>query len=134
MQPNRVQWGPFLSVGDATIDEQHRQILAQCNLLADLCAADGGNSGADPEFMESYDRLTALAREHFAAEEARLVAGAHPGLEDYRHACEEYDYLAAEIATAENFDKIELQRFVALWWIGHILGDTKRVRGETGPT
>lgn len=134
MQPNRVQWGPFLSVGDATTDEQHRQILAQCNRLADLCAVDGGNSTADPEFMESYDRLMTLAREHFAAEEARLVAGAHPDLEDYRHACEEYDYLTVEIATAENFDKIELQRFVALWWIGHILGDVKRTRGAAGPT
>jgi hemerythrin-like metal-binding protein len=129
MQPNRVQWGPGLGVGDQAIDEQHRQILAQCNRLADLCAADGGNSSADPEFRESYNRLIALAREHFAAEEAQLVAGAHPDLEDYRHACEEYSYLAAEIATAENFDKIELQRFVALWWIGHILDDAKRARG-----
>ncbi len=128
MQPNRVQWDPSFTVGNDTIDEQHRQILAQCNLLADLCAVDGGNSSADPEFKAAYDRLMTLAREHFAAEEALLVAGAHADLEDYRHACEEYDYLAAEIATAENFDKIELQCFVALWWIGHILDDAKRMR------
>jgi hemerythrin len=69
-----------------------------------------------------------LARQHFATEEALLAGQAHPDLEDYRHACEEFEYLAAEIATTENFDKLELQRFLALWLIGHILGDAKRTR------
>lgn len=128
MTPNRVQWDPHFSVGHEAMDDQHRQLLAQCNLLADLCAADGGNSGADPEFKEAFDRLMAMAREHFIAEEALLVAGAYPDLEDYRCELEEYEYLAADIATTENFDRIELQRFLALWWIGHIMGAAQQQR------
>ncbi len=113
MTPNRVQWDPSFSVGHALMDEQHRQILAQCNALADLCAADGGNGPADAEFTQVFERLREAARAHFAAEEALLVAGAYPDLDDYRCEIEEYEFLAAEIATTENFDKNELQRFLA---------------------
>lgn len=126
MMPVRTPWDTNFAVGHAAIDEQHRQLLDQCNALAELCAVDGGNSGADPQFIAAYDRLMTLAREHFAAEEARLVAGNSPELENYRFEIEEYGYLAAEIATAENFDRIELQRFVALWWIGHIMDAVKQ--------
>jgi len=126
MTPNRVQWGPHFAVGHALLDEQHRQLLAQCDVLADLCAADGGNDSADPEFKQAFERTMTMAREHFVAEEALLVARAYPEIEDYRCEIEEYEYLAAEIATTENFDKIELQRFLALWLVGHILGAAKQ--------
>lgn len=126
MTPNRVQWGLHFAVGHEILDEQHRQLLAQCNVLADLCAPDGGNSSADPEFRQVFERTMAMAHEHFAAEEALLVARAYPEIEDYRCEIEEFEYLAAEIATTENFDKIELQRFLALWWVGHILDAAKQ--------
>jgi hemerythrin-like metal-binding protein len=132
MMPNRVQWDANFTVGHDVMDEQHRHLVAQCNVLADLCAVDGGNSSADPQFIAAYDRLMTLAREHFSAEEALLVAGGFPDLEDYRFEIEEYGYLAAEIATAENFDRIELQRFLALWWVGHILGAAKQQRSFLG--
>ena len=70
----------------------------------------------------------ALSREHFAAEEALLAKAGYPDLEAYRHEREEFDYLAADIATTENFDKDELQTFLALWWAGHILGSAKTQR------
>lgn len=126
MTLSRVPWEPHFTVGHATIDEQHRQLLAQCDRLADLCATDGGNSSADAEFTAAFERTMGMAREHFAVEEALLVAAAYPDLEDYRCEVEEYEFLAAEIATTENFDKIELQRFLALWWLGHILGAAKQ--------
>jgi len=134
MAPNRVHWDPGFTVGRPAIDEQHRHLLEQCNALADLCAVDGGNAPADASFKATYEQLMAVARAHFAAEEALLIAGVHPELDDYRCEIEEYEFLAAEIATTENFDKIELQRFLALWWLGHILGDAKRARGETEPS
>ena len=126
MTPNRVQWDKSFAVGHELLDAQHRQILAQCNVLADLCATDGGNSSADPEFRQAFEQTMALAREHFAAEEALLGVRAYAELEAYRCEIEEYEYLAAEIATTENFDKIELQRFLALWWVGHILDAAKQ--------
>lgn len=123
---NRVQWTPGHSVGSASLDEQHRAILARCNDLADCLDAVGLEG--ERRFDETLRDLMALARGHFAAEEALLVRCGYPELEDYRSECEEFDYLSAEIITTENFDRNELQTFLALWWSGHILGAARNHR------
>lgn len=124
--PNRVEWNPSFSVGDEILDGQHRRALEQCNLLAEHCRAGSGDDG---RFQQALDTLMAFALEHFAVEEARLAQCQYPDLDDYRHECGEFEYLAAEIITTENFDKLELQRFLALWWVGHIMGAAKRHAG-----
>ncbi|MBU0751694.1 MAG: hemerythrin family protein [Gammaproteobacteria bacterium] len=118
-------------MGNETLDDQHRNIVALCNALAD-CLADAGEEGdgdeADRKFRKVFDELMALSREHFAAEEALLAASGYPMLDEHRNERDEFDYLAAEIITTENFDKDELQSFLALWWTGHILGSAKKQR------
>ncbi len=37
--PTRVHWDPAYEAGHAPIDGQHRELLAQCDGLAGLCAA-----------------------------------------------------------------------------------------------
>jgi hemerythrin len=123
---NRVQWDPRLSVGNDTLDAQHRDLLAHCNALAD-CLAEAGEE-ADKAFRRLFEELMALSREHFAAEEALLARAGYPDLEAHRNEREEFDYLAAEIITTEHFDKGELQTFLALWWTGHILGSANKQR------
>lgn len=122
--PTRLTWDEAFNVGDEVIDAQHRRLLAQCNLVADQALPVTEES--DLAFRQGSNALMGLLREHVAIEEALLASGAHPDLEDYRHAFEEFEYLAAEIATPENFDKLELQRFLAVWLVGHILSDAKR--------
>ena len=126
---NRMQWDSRHSVGNETLDDQHRNIVAQCNALDD-CLADAGEDGdeGDRKFRKIFDELMALSREHFATEEALLAASGYPMLDEHRNEREEFDYLAAEIITTENFDKDELQSFLALWWTGHILGSAKKQR------
>ena len=121
--PNRIQWEPCHGVGNADLDAQHQAILARCNVLADCL--DAAN---DRGFDESFQELMAIAREHFAAEEALLLRCGYPELDDYRSEREEFEYLSAEIATPGNFDRNELQTFLALWWTGHILGAAKKQR------
>ena len=124
--PNRVQWNPRYSVGNETLDNQHRDILAQCNALADCVAGTGQES--DRQFQQIFGDLMARAREHFASEEDVLVRCAYPMLEEHRNERDEFEYLAADIITTENFDKLELQRFLALWWVGHIVGSGRNYR------
>jgi hemerythrin len=128
--PNRLKWEPHYSVGNETLDDQHRNLLAQCNALAD-CLADTGPE-ADRKFREIFDELMVLAREHFGAEEALLASHGYPELDEHRNERDEFDYLAAEVITTENFDKDELQAFLALWWTGHILGSVKKHRAFLG--
>lgn len=125
--PLRVPWDAADDVGDAAIDAQHQALLAQCNGLADLCEA-GDGAQATQAFDAAYAQLKTLAREHFATESARLADAGYAGLDDHQADCEEFEYLADEIATTANFDRLELQRFVALWWVGHIKGTAGRHR------
>jgi hypothetical protein len=46
-------------------------------------------------------------------------------LEERQNEQDEFDYLANEMITTENFERIELQRFLTLWWVGHIVGSGK---------
>lgn len=124
--PNRVQWNPGYSVGHDVLDRQHRAILAQCNALAD-CIADAGPQG-DQQFQTLFDALMAQASEHFCTEAALLAQYAYPEMEALHNEQDEFDYLAQDIVTAKNFDAVELQRFLALWWLGHIVGSGKKYR------
>jgi len=125
--PSRIPWEPDFSVGHWLIDAQHRGLLSQCTLLADLCPSEPGED-AERRFDQALERLRALAREHFETEATLLSACGCPDLEDHRIECDEFEYLADEIATAENFDRLELQRFLALWCLGHITGSASRQR------
>lgn len=122
---NRVSWNPDYGVGDATLDAQHRDILARCDALAECLGDDAADDG---RFRAGFDALMTLAREHFAAEQALLAARGYPELDAQQDEYDEFEYLAAEIVTTENFDKIELQRFLALWWVGHIVGSGRKQR------
>ena len=124
--PNRVQWNPGYSTGNDILDSQHRAILAQCNTLAD-CLADAG-ADSEQKFHNTFQALMAQAGEHFSSEETLLTQCGYPLLEEHRDEHDEFDYLAADIITTENFEKVELQRFLALWWVGHIVGSGKKYR------
>ncbi len=123
---NRVQWDSRFSTGNEILDAQHKDFLVQCNALADCLDAAGAE--ADRKFDEIFTALMSRAREHFATEEALLADCGYPELDDHRSEQEEYEFLAAEIATTDNFDKDELQTFLALWWAGHILGAARNYR------
>jgi hemerythrin len=125
--PQRVDWNPDFSVGLALIDAQHQSLLRQCNLLADHCSADGGEE-QQGLFDLALDRLMALARAHFTAETDLLAQHGCPELEDHRFDCDEFEYLVSEIATPEYFDRVELQRFLALWFLGHVMGSAAQLR------
>ena len=74
IQPIRVAWEPDFEVGQVLLDAQHRALLAQCDLLADLAGC-----GADPQrFDEAFARLRTLAREHFETEAGVLAAAGDP--------------------------------------------------------
>ena len=124
--PNRIQWNPDYSVGSEALDSQHQAILAQCNALAD-CMADASPE-SNQKFNDTFAALMAQARQHFATEEALLAQFGYPMLEEQQNEHDEFDYLTNEIITTENFEPIELQRFLTLWWTGHIVGTSKKYR------
>ncbi len=126
--PNRVQWSSSYSMGHKLLDTQHQHLLTQCNALADCLASPGPES--DLKFDAIFETLMARAGEHFAAEAALLAQCGAPLLEEHQNEHEEFEYLAHDIVTTENFERIELQRFLALWWVGHIVDSGKKYRAS----
>jgi hemerythrin-like metal-binding protein len=124
--PNRIQWNTEYSVGSDVLDRQHQDILTQCNALANCIATAGQES--DQTFNATFAALMAQARDHFAAEEALLAQRGYPMLVEQKNEHDEFDYLANEIITRENFEPVELQRFLTLWWTGHIMGSRNKYR------
>ena len=122
----RTQWIPHFSTGNSTLDEQHQRLLVQCNALADCLGASGEGDGSScPGILE---RLMASVREHFATEQELLARHGYPMLDEHEHEGEEFEFLASEILSTENFDMDELQTFLALWCTGHIVGTSERQR------
>lgn len=125
--PQRPPWDPDYNVGNDVIDAQHQHLLSECGRLADLCAEDSAVADA-AAFDQAFAQLKALAREHFATEAALLASQGFADLEAHQDECDEFAYLADEIATTEHFDRMELQRFVSLWFVGHIIGSARQLR------
>jgi hemerythrin-like metal-binding protein len=125
--PYRAQWEPDFGAGHEPIDAQHRALLTQCNDLADLLAGGGSDDG-DRRFDQAFEQLQSMVREHFEAEASVLAGLDDPQIDDHRIEREEFEALAAEIITTEHFERLELQRFVALWCIGHVKGSAAHLR------
>lgn len=63
-----IAWSDALSVGDTTIDEQHRTFIGAVNELVDLIAGRSGRHA----IVAHLGRMLRDATMHFAAEEASL--------------------------------------------------------------
>lgn len=118
----RIPWSENLSVGHATLDKQHQQLLRQCNALADCI--DSAQPGADSRFHEILHELAVYSRTHFETEESLLAGHGYGELESQRQEHIEYRRTVMKIigrAALGELQKSELQRFLACWWRDHIL-------------
>lgn len=113
----RTPWEPGYACGLEPLDRQHQALLAQCDRLA-ACCEDAA------AFDAAFAELKALAQAHFEAEAAALAGDS----EDLQDEQDEFGYLLDEVATTANFDRAEVQRFVALWWLGHVRGQAARLQ------
>ncbi len=117
--PQYGAWDPALCTGHELVDAQHQALFALCSRLADQCA---GRDGAADEagFDQTLAELKAQARQHFEAEVVLLAGGLPGDPEDDIAEGEAFEFLMDEVATTSNFDRLELQRCLALWWLGHV--------------
>jgi hemerythrin len=75
-----IEWDPALAVGHTEIDSQHRELFRRIDRL--LEAIQLGAPRAEVEGTLAF--LGAYVQEHFAAEEALMLAHAYPRLAEHR--------------------------------------------------
>ena len=116
------EWNSSYSVGDVTLDEQHKKLLLLCKRIAACVQNHAGRS--DSEFRLVLNELIDYARNHFEKEEQILRSVKYPFLEEQEKEHSEYeDHIVRFLysALAGMNDKSSLNEFLGKWWVNHIL-------------
>ncbi len=118
---SKIEWDDSYSVGVLALDEQHKTIIRQINLLL-------ANSQADVRSKVISDTLNALTRyssEHFREEERLLEKHGYPDLEEQKKDHQQYRLRVMELCfqatDRHSFVPGALLRFLTQWWTLHIL-------------
>lgn len=123
-------WLPEYSVGHPVLDSQHRKLLGLCDRVAILVDDDSRESIS--QIHDVLNDLAVYAATHFRTEELLLVQCAYPHLHSQIAEHEDYQTHLAELlfeATQGTVLKVELHKFLAAWWIHHILESDRRYIG-----
>ncbi len=129
----KLVWDSTMSVGEDTIDSQHKKLLAQINKLIEILSSLDVNIGS---LREANHFLYTYIKEHFVYEEEYMEKNNFPGLEKHRKTHQGFvqfyeDFqkdFRAEIIS-ENFSSIEIKelmkkikKYLLQWLISHIKG------------
>ena len=118
---NKLEWSEDFSVGDQTIDFQHKKILEYIRLLPNYPY----NSVKNDEFHELLAEIADYALFHLDYEEKLLKRLNYPGYEEHKA---HHEKLVTETAlfsfNASSNDENtpeNLEKFLLSWWYDHIL-------------
>ncbi|MCE5302346.1 MAG: bacteriohemerythrin [Planctomycetaceae bacterium] len=118
-----IRWNDYYSVGDASLDAQHKQILAIINELY-----DAKQRGVDRQTIASLlGRLAQYTVDHFRYEEECLRAHEYPELAE--HAILHEKMREKTLSWQANADLIsgrDLLAFLKQWWCDHIQREDKK--------
>ncbi len=131
---NTVAWSQELSTGISLIDEQHRQMFDQINLLIEIIRQGRG----EDKFFKTVTDLKEYTALHFKTEEDMMVKFDYPDYEDHKNLHKKY---------SENFDRLinvikhmgykeredglhlllRIQHLLAEWLFNHVAGADKKL-------
>jgi hemerythrin len=120
-------WTPDLAVGDAALDEQHKELFARAAALGDALARGEGRArvGELVAFLAGYTRY------HFHEEELVMTAAGYPAFDGHRKLHLEF---VREVTRAQEQLRlgkasptlaIDFYRRVGQWLTAHIGGHDK---------
>lgn len=117
------EWTPDISVGNQVIDEQHKQLLNEVNVLLSSLISDSSDNTID----EAVSFLSEYISTHLAYEEKYMEEHSYPDL--IAHKEMHHDFIKhysefknkLENKTASKTDLIfEIETYIGNWWINHI--------------
>lgn len=123
----KVEWTPFLSVGNGRIDDDHQRLIGILNRLADPEAR------RQRAFVAAaVEEMVRYTGEHFAREEELMAAIRYPLLTEHRQRHRELTarVLAWRTRVAERWHPWHGGTFFAVlahWLVTHILDDDRMI-------
>lgn len=128
-------WTEEMSVGEATIDEQHQKLLSQLNKVVDamVFGAESTEVTVALSFFKQY------VNEHLAYEEDYMQRRAYTGIEEHKKMHQVFRDAYANFKESLDSGKtpekvlVELEEFLGKWWIEHIGHEDKKYFVALGP-
>ena len=124
-------WDPELETGHDDIDSQHRSLFELANALERAIQNDVSGRAEDIALADAVYGLVDYVVEHFAAEEALMVACGYPGLGPHRALHEELSgkvlTVMARYTNGEELACAELAPLICDLLTGHIEQHDKSV-------
>lgn len=118
-----IPWRDLYSVGNESIDLQHRQILS---IIGDLHNAIGADRGC-AVIEETLDRMVFYTMTHFQHEEQLMRACGYPDYENHKALHDKMQrYTATLRANSNLLTGGDLLGFLKRWWVQHIRGEDQR--------
>lgn len=124
-----IEWTPNLTVGVASIDDQHKKLFD----MADQLFEAGRNNKTKEFISEMLDFLDKYTKQHFQSEETYMRSINYPGYEDQRkmHA----DFIASLAKLRKDYDEsggnilviLNANQMVVDWLLKHISIEDKRI-------
>ena len=119
---NYVEWKPFYGVGDASLDDEHKRLLAIIDELH--TAIHTGNQ--KEEVQTVLDELTHYTMTHFDHEEHVMRGCGYPRFDAHKLMHDEMRRRTMELRTTPDaIAAKDLLQFVKNWWVRHIQNQDK---------
>ena len=112
-----MRWREEFSVGNAILDEQHKQIFRQLKVLKSWKVTQ-----TDHDMLKDYIRfLSKYAAEHLHYEEEYMKKNSYPNLK--KHQKEHLRFIETMKEMKKNSKQLikEAEQFMEDWWEKHIL-------------
>ncbi|HIJ21773.1 MAG: hypothetical protein HON68_10325 [Gammaproteobacteria bacterium] len=122
----RILWdAKKFSVGYTLMDAQHQQIVEMINGLIDLSETEF----TVQEALHAYVKISQLVVKHFGAEEAILRLEGTDFLEEHTKSHDLFsDQLADRLAHCNGLGLEDSIKFLANWWVAHILNEDMKYK------
>ena len=132
-----ISWSKDLAIGNAEIDDDHRELIAIVNEFADAAKNSGGEVGG-PRIRHVLHCLQIYSQDHFAREEYVQAVAKYEGLEENKR---EHEVLTRALADfIARFDAgtlgdtrgstDQMSEFLSNWLMGHVLKIDLKMRGK----
>lgn len=137
---SHLEWDDSFSVGNAEIDEQHKQWIAIHNRLHDILL-EGDVAALQQAAIETLKEMHEYTGYHFAFEEEYMTRIGFPAIREHWRLHKDFDsliygYLRDAQKGEVSVLNSELVKIMKNWLMNHILNEDMKyahfMRGKTG--
>jgi len=123
-----IQWEESYSVGNQTIDSQHKKLIEMINTMI-----RNEHTDVDSEVISNVlSEMIEYAGSHFKDEEAYMEQIAYPELKMHKEEHKQFKLKASHFCLATMKDKTsvpeEVLQFLSKWLINHILNSDMKYK------